>query len=225
MATNSLADNVTQAVADFRAIKTAIEGYGVTVSGPTSGYAALMGDAANKHWFDNAKDRSTFAYAFYGNSTPEGVTTLDFGNLSATAAVTDFQQMLANNARIKIVDNLNTTAATSIYMMCQGATELEELRGFISLYNASNTNQTKYAFSGAPKLKRIDFADTIRQNSLNLSGSPLLERDTLLTMINCLEDKTGDTSATWAVEIGATNLAKLSAEEIAIATAKNWSIA
>ena len=50
-----------------------------------------------------------------------------------------------------------------------------------------------------------------------------LTHDSLAAMINNLYDYSGGTAHT--LTIGATNLAKLSAEEIAAATAKNWTIA
>ena len=58
---------------------------------------------------------------------------------------------------------------------------------------------------------------------INLSYSIKYSHDTILSWFNALADRTGDTAYT--LTIGATNIAKMTAEEIAIATNKNWNIA
>ena len=60
-------------------------------------------------------------------------------------------------------------------------------------------------------------------NNLNLSFSTLYSVETIVSWFNALYDRTGDTAYT--LTIGSTNLAKLSAEQIAIATNKNWNLA
>lgn len=51
----------------------------------------------------------------------------------------------------------------------------------------------------------------------------VLSHDSIVDIFSKLHDYTGDTSSHW-IRIGATNLARVSAEEIAIATAKNWTV-
>ena len=57
--------------------------------------------------------------------------------------------------------------------------------------------------------------------SLDLSGSPLLTHDSLLNVINEASDVT---SSPKTLTLGATNLAKLTDEEKAIATNKGWTL-
>lgn len=62
-------------------------------------------------------------------------------------------------------------------------------------------------------------------NGLNLQWSTKLSHDSLMSIINCLQDKSADTSGTtWKVIIGSVNMAKLTDEELDIAYQKGWDI-
>lgn len=79
------------------------------------------------------------------------------------------------------------------------------------------------AFYNAKQLTNLTFVGLIKVNGLDLSHSEKLTKESLLTVLNCLEDKSEDTSGTqWMVSLGATNKAKLTAEELAIASDKGW---
>lgn len=81
-------------------------------------------------------------------------------------------------------------------------------------------------FYNCPALENVIFEGTIGANGLNLSWSPLLTHDSLMSIINALADYSEDTSGTaWAVTLGTTNLAKLTDAEKAIATQKGWTLA
>lgn len=71
-------------------------------------------------------------------------------------------------------------------------------------------------------LEHITIEGTIKvdSNDLNLSKCNKLTVDSLMSFINAFEDNTGEETQ-YTVTIGATNLAKLSAEQIAVATNKN----
>ena len=49
-------------------------------------------------------------------------------------------------------------------------------------------------FTGCTKLKRVIFSGVIASGTLNLSTSPLLDADSLESVINCLSDETQDLS-------------------------------
>lgn len=76
-------------------------------------------------------------------------------------------------------------------------------------------------FGIAPPLENINIEGTIKvdSNHLNLSRYPNLTINSLMSFINSFEDNTDDTQYT--VTLGTTNLAKLTPEQIAIATSKN----
>ena len=59
--------------------------------------------------------------------------------------------------------------------------------------------------------------------SLRLNVSNNLTVDSMVAMFNSLKDLTGDTAKT--LTLGSTNLAKLTDEQKAIATNKNWTLA
>lgn len=80
-----------------------------------------------------------------------------------------------------------------------------------------------WMFQSCPNLEYVTIESGFNCNSLNLSSSALYSHDTILSWFNALADKTGETAYT--LTIGATNLAKMTAEEIAIATNKNWNLA
>ena len=60
----------------------------------------------------------------------------------------------------------------------------------------------------------------VQSYSLNLSLYPNLSKESLLNVINCL----CTTTETLQLALGSTNLSKLSADEIKIATDKGWSV-
>jgi hypothetical protein len=77
-------------------------------------------------------------------------------------------------------------------------------------------------FWNCPALENLTMGGTIGQNGFDVSQSPKLTHDSLMSIINCLEAKA---EGTWTVTLGATNLAKLTDAEKAIATQKGWTLA
>lgn len=80
-------------------------------------------------------------------------------------------------------------------------------------------------FDNTPLLENITFEGEINRNGLSFKTSTKLTHDSLMSIINALADYSEDTSGTsWAITIGAGNLAKLTDAEKAIATEKGWSL-
>lgn len=77
-----------------------------------------------------------------------------------------------------------------------------------------------YAFQSCFKLTYVDLGDNFNANNLNLSSSTEYTVETLVNILNSLKDRTSETAYT--LTLGTTNLAKLTDEEKAIATNKNW---
>lgn len=73
-------------------------------------------------------------------------------------------------------------------------------------------------------LEICNFEGVIAKNGLDLRRCEnKINHDSLMSVINCLKDYSADTSGTvWKVTLGATNLAKLTTDEKAIATNKGW---
>lgn len=79
------------------------------------------------------------------------------------------------------------------------------------------------SFSGCTALTRLILAGTLATNGLDLHWSTLLDRESLLSILNVLQDKSS-AGGTWAVTLGPENLAKLTDAEKAIATQKGWTL-
>lgn len=76
-------------------------------------------------------------------------------------------------------------------------------------------------FGTLPALETISFEGAIGQN-IDFSSSALLTYDSIMNIIDHLATKT---SGTYTLTLGATNLAKLTDAEKAIATEKGWTLA
>ena len=68
----------------------------------------------------------------------------------------------------------------------------------------------------------VSFSLVSDSRSINLSYSPLLERASILALFYGLADLTGNTKQT--ITLHATAKARLTAEDIKIATDKNWDV-
>lgn len=78
-------------------------------------------------------------------------------------------------------------------------------------------------FLGSNNLEFVTFEDGFNLNKLNLSYSTKYSVVTIVNMLTALADRTGLTAYT--LTLGSTNLKKLTEEQIAIATSKNWTLA
>ena len=79
------------------------------------------------------------------------------------------------------------------------------------------------AFLSCGSLENVIIESGFNCNNLNLSASTRYTAETIVSWLEALADRTGQ--ATFTLTIGATNLNKLTAEQKAIATNKNWTLA
>lgn len=88
------------------------------------------------------------------------------------------------------------------------------------------TNTFSNVFQNCTALENIVITGTIGQNGFSVSDCTKLTKDSLLSIISALKDYSANASGTThTVTLGATNLAKLTDEEKAIATQKGWTLA
>jgi len=126
----------------------------------------------------------------------------------------------------------NVTNTLSMFNGCSSLVSIDTTNW--NFYSITRTSANSM-FLGCKKLISIigdrDIDDVLMHNvkclngnisSLNLSGT-ILERPSLRAVINGLADLSDTTTQT--LTLGATLKAKLTEEDIAIATAKNWTIA
>lgn len=83
---------------------------------------------------------------------------------------------------------------------------------------------TPYGFlGGCVQLQYVTIENGFNCNNLNLSASTLYSVETIVSWLEALADRTGETAYT--LTMGTTNLNKLTNEQKAIATNKNWNLA
>ena len=142
--------------------------------------------------------------------------------------------MFAGCSSLKQIPLLNTKSCTDINGMFEGCTSLET----VPILDASNVGDISKIFKDCPSLVMLgglknlgmDYSSAYyihankREYTLDLSYSPLLTHDSLMNIINNLYDIKSKGVKPQTLQLGNTNKAKLTAEEIAIATNKGWNV-
>nr|DAG64245.1 MAG TPA: leucine-rich repeat protein [Bacteriophage sp.] len=137
---------------------------------------------------------------------------------------------------VTLSDNIATIGVTA-FNFCSSlesinildVTEIKDnaFYGCTSLVDMTISNTVtklgKSVFTNCSKLTNVTLGSGFNCNNLDLSASTKYSVDTLAAMLTALADRTGQTAYT--LTIGTTNLAKLSDEQKAIATDKNWTLA
>ena len=126
-----------------------------------------------------------------------------------TSAVTNMSYMFSSCSNLTTLDvsNYNTSAVTNMSSMFYGCSKLTSIIG---------THTLEEVHAGTIKALKGT------KVSLYLSNSPNLERASILALFYGLADLTGNTAQT--VTLHATAKARLTAEDIKIATDKNWNV-
>lgn len=115
---------------------------------------------------------------------------------------------------------IDLSKCTAIANLCNSSTHLVYIEEIVF----SKTALPSTMFQNCSALVELRVGGSIENNGLNFQWCPL-SHDSLMSIINALADKTGDTSGTtWEVTLGEENLAKLTTEEIGIADAKGWDL-
>ena len=138
----------------------------------------------------------------------EKITTIDLSNFD-TSSVTNMSSMFNGCRNITTLDlsNFNTSAVTNMSSMFGNCRNLTTIIG---------THTLEEVHAGTIKAMRG------LKVSISFSDSPNLERASILALFYGLADLTGQTANT--VTLHATAKARLTAEDIKIATDKNWNV-
>lgn len=183
----------------------------------------------------NTSKGTSFSSMFSGCYSLREIPELD------TNKGTNFSSMFSTCYSLKKIPQLNTSNSTNLISMFSSCNALEE----IPQINTSNSTNFSSMFSGCYALKEIPELDTSKGTSfvnifnncnalINIKGinhitgnqsvstSAFLNHSSLLRILNALVDLTGQT--TQKLTLGSINLAKLTEEEKAIATEKNWTL-
>ena len=167
---------------------------------------------------------------FYGCN----LSTLDLSSFD-TSAVTNMNEMFKYCNRLTTLDlsSFDTSAVNfmaGMFDKCDRLTTLD-----LSSFDTSAVTNMGFMFYNCNNLTTIIGNHTLEEvqdgtikalkgtkESLNLSYSPLLERASILALFYGLADLTGNTKQT--IRLHATAKARLTAEDIKIATDKNWDV-
>ena len=138
-------------------------------------------------------------------SSCENITTIPQFN---TSNVTNMSVMFSNCPKLISVPLLDAGSVLNIMNIFSSCRALENLGGFKDLGKAYLTSR----------------AQNYSDYTLNLSACNSLTHESLMNVINNLYDIKTKGCKNQKLQLGSTNLAKLTAEEIAIATNKGWNV-
>ena len=170
---------------------------------------------------------------FYGCSSLTSIPQLD------TSKVTYMNSMFSGCSKLTTIPQLDTSKVTNMGSMFNGCSSLTSIpqldtSNVISMdsmfkqcsklttipqFDISKVNFLNAMFQGCSNLKSILM--TGMKTSFDISASTKFETSDLVTILNNLATVT----STKTLTMGATNLAKLTDEEKAIATNKGWTLA
>jgi hypothetical protein len=142
------------------------------------------------------------------------------GVVMNTAKCTNFQYAFYGS-RFSHIGEIDATGITNANVFTSMFAETGSyLHTIDKIKLATTTGAFSGMFSGCANLKNITFEGEINRNGLNFQWSPLTH-DSLMSIINALKDYSGD-SGTWTITLGATNLAKLTTDELNMINNKGW---
>ena len=159
----------------------------------------------------NTSNGTGFPGMFSGCYSLQEVSQLD------TSKGSNFLNMFSNCNSLKEISQLDTNNGINFSSMFNGCYSLKEVP------DLSTNKGTNFSgmFNICHLLVNIKSINYIKGDPV-FSYSKFLNHSSLLRILNALVDLTGQT--TQKLTLGATNLAKLTDEEKAIATEKNWTL-
>ena len=164
-----------------------------------------------------------------GTFQNSGVTSLP---LFDTSNVTNMNAIVQSASRLKVFPALNTSKVTTISAAFYHADALEEVKHL----DFSKVTDISYLFGYCSNLTTLGGFENLGESyspsssanlnayALNLSDCSKLTHDSLMNVINDLYDIASKGVATQQLVLGSTNIKKLTAEEVAIATNKGWAV-
>lgn len=123
-----------------------------------------------------------------------------------TSGVTSMGSMFYNCSNLTSIPQFNTSKVSNMYSMFYNCSKLENVAGFTNCgkgFTGNNTNN----------------------HNLNFSSSSILTKQSCLNIFNTIYDMTNTSVTDAKITLHATTKALLSADDIAIATSKGWTIA
>lgn len=134
-----------------------------------------------------------------------------------TSNVTSMSYMFYNSSKLTTIPILDTSKVTNMIYTFYGCSSLTAIPAF----DVGNVTNMSNAFDNCTNIEEIHMINI--GASLSISDCTKMERDALLEVLGNLKDLTG--VITGRLSLGSTLLAKLTEEDKAIATNKNWVLA
>lgn len=169
------------------------------------------------------------------------LTSLDVSNFDTSKVTITYNMFYGcrslTDLDVSNFDTSNLKSCGGMFGACNSLTSLD-----LSNFDISKVNTITYMFYNCTKLVDFKFGINLGKSftqkinnypnyKLDLSDSKLLTHDSLMSVINNLYDlnltydvANGGTLYRQSLVLGSTNLAKLTEEEIAIATSKGWNV-
>ena len=190
----------------------------------------------------NTSNATRMDYMFYNCTKLQSIPLIDTSNVTNmfrmffhcrslqsiplldTSNVTDMELMFYNCSTLQSIPPIDTSNVTTMNSMFNGCSKLttiplldcSKVKYMGSMFGSSD-NTTLTEIGGFKNLK-------ISVTSNFLDKAPNLTVDSLMNVINYLYDLTSNGLSGQSLNFGQTNLDKLSAEQIAVATAKGWTL-
>ena len=142
-----------------------------------------------------------------------------FDNNFDTSQLKSINGMFGNCEKLISVKGLNTQSVTRAEFLFNGCYYLTD----VNTLDLSNATVLNLMFNICYKLTNISFVESSIKISISFADSPLLSDESIQSIIDGLADLTGQTAQT--VTFHKTVKNKLTEEQIASATSKNWNIA
>ena len=166
------------------------------------------------------------------NGMFKGCSSLKQIPLLNTKSCNHMEKIFSGCSSITEIPELDTSNVISMWYMffkCTSLTTVPMLDAskITSVYNMFNNCSSLVTLGGLKNLGMsypTNYIDNAIELTLNLSDSPLLTHDSLMNVINNLYDIKSKGVKTQTLQLGNTNKAKLTMEEIAIATNKGWNV-
>jgi surface protein len=181
------------------------------------GYEAGSADALKdvttlKGYFDITKSAANFFKSYKGASV-EGL--IKYGD---TGNITNMQYMFHSCSSLTTIPLLDTSNVVNMQYMFYGCSSLTTIPA-LDTSKVTGSSYLKNMFYGCSSLKTILMYGM--KANFDISSSTKFEASDLVTILNNLATIT----STRTLTMGATNLAKLTDEQKAIATNKGWTLA
>lgn len=217
----NIVTNINRAISDFDSIKTAIEAKGVAVgNAPTSQYEDKITDiqSGGLTYYSANGRLYTKDIVFPNDLKNVGIAAYQYCTLIETVTFPDTITDIGNNAF------QGCTKLKEIYIP-EGVTKIGQNAFFgdpiSTVYLPSTLSSMGTGVFSTQYFGNVTLGQGF-DLSLNI-GAGSYTVDCMVNMFLTLKDNTGTTAKT--LTLGATNLAKLTDEQIQIATNKNWNVA